>query len=429
VTLASDSTGVVSVDDNGGALTVDNGGTFAVQVSSQVPGTGATNLGKAEGSAYAAGHTVVGVAGVRNDAGTIPAGVDDGDYMLPQFDANGALYVTGGGGGTQYVEDAAAAANPTASALNLIRDDARGGSLTSTDGDNVAARGTNAGELYVKHVDAIPVTDNAGSLTVDNAALSVTGGGVEASALRVTIASDSTGVLSVDDNGGSLTVDNGGTFAVQATIAAGATSHVHLEDVASGDGDGGVGCLAVRKATPANTSGTDGDYEFLQMSAGRLWASAVIDTALPAGTNNIGDVDVLSIAAGTNLVGDVALNGRATGSSIATVRFVSAATTNLTEVKDTAGTLYGVHIASTRSSAVYLRFYNIVDTGVTVGTSTVKLTLIGPGATTGAGHTFLFPLGIPFSTAISCSLTAGSLADNDTTATAASEAVVNIMYV
>jgi hypothetical protein len=43
---------------------------------------------------------------------------------------------------------------------------------------------------------------------------SVIGGGVEASALRVTLASDSTGVLSVDDNGGSLTVDNAGAFGV-----------------------------------------------------------------------------------------------------------------------------------------------------------------------------------------------------------------------
>lgn len=34
-----------------------------------------------------------------------------------------------------------------------------------------------------------------------------TGGGTESGALRVTLASDSTGVLSVDDNGGSLTVD------------------------------------------------------------------------------------------------------------------------------------------------------------------------------------------------------------------------------
>jgi hypothetical protein len=66
----------------------------------------------------------------------------------------------------------------------------------------------------------------------------VTGGGTEAEALRVTLANDSTGVVSVDDNGASLTVDgtfwqatqpvslalvpthdvtNAGTFAVQAT--------------------------------------------------------------------------------------------------------------------------------------------------------------------------------------------------------------------
>jgi len=57
----------------------------------------------------------------------------------------------------------------------------------------------------------------------DVASLAVTGGGVEASALRVTIANDSTGVVSVDDNGGSLTVDGtvtanagSGTFAISA---------------------------------------------------------------------------------------------------------------------------------------------------------------------------------------------------------------------
>src|SRR3990167_5155800 len=61
---------------------------------------------------------------------------------------------------------------------------------------------------------AVPVTDNAGSLTVDNATISVVGSGTEATAQRVTIATDSTGVLSVDDNGGALTVD--GTVAVSS---------------------------------------------------------------------------------------------------------------------------------------------------------------------------------------------------------------------
>lgn len=54
---------------------------------------------------------------------------------------------------------------------------------------------------------AVNVQDGGNSLTVDNTVLSVVGGGTEATAQRVTIASDSTGVLSVDDNGGSLTVD------------------------------------------------------------------------------------------------------------------------------------------------------------------------------------------------------------------------------
>jgi hypothetical protein len=83
------------------------------------------------------------------------------------------------------------------------------------------------------------VDDGTGSLTVDNATLAITGGGVEASALRVTLASDSTGVVSVDDNGASLTVDgtvtanagigpwpvtdNGGSLTVDGTVTANPT--------------------------------------------------------------------------------------------------------------------------------------------------------------------------------------------------------------
>lgn len=52
---------------------------------------------------------------------------------------------------------------------------------------------------------------------------------------------------------------------------------VKLEDGGSGDQDPGIPILAVQKATPANTAGTDGDYEFLQVSAGKLW------------THNVGD--------------------------------------------------------------------------------------------------------------------------------------------
>lgn len=67
--------------------------------------------------------------------------------------------------------------------------------------------------------DEVGINDSGNSITVDNSTLAVVGGGTEATAMRVTIASDSTGVLSIDDNGSSITVD--GTVAVTgvATLA------------------------------------------------------------------------------------------------------------------------------------------------------------------------------------------------------------------
>ena len=58
------------------------------------------------------------------------------------------------------------------------------------------------------------------------------GGGVEANVLRVTIASDSTGVLSVDDNGSSLTVDG----AVKTAESARAMGHAKVALAASQGG-------------------------------------------------------------------------------------------------------------------------------------------------------------------------------------------------
>lgn len=103
---------------------------------------------------------------------------------------------------------------------------------------------------------------------------------------------------------GTVTANAGsGTFTTSGTVTAAATSIGKAEDVASADADVGVPAFAVRKATPANTSGTDGDYEALQMSAGRLWTSSTIDAALPAGSAVIGKVSIDQATPGTtNLV-------------------------------------------------------------------------------------------------------------------------------
>lgn len=75
---------------------------------------------------------------------------------------------------------------------------------------NLAAGTNNIGDVDVLTLPSIPAgNNNIGDVDVLSvpAPLSTTGGGTEATALRVTLANDSTGVVSVDDNGGALTVD------------------------------------------------------------------------------------------------------------------------------------------------------------------------------------------------------------------------------
>lgn len=136
-------------------------------------------------------------------------------------------------------------------------------------------------------------------------------------------------------------------------IAAGATSIADNEDVASADGDRGVKILAVRKAAPANTSGTDGDYEFLQLSAGRLWTSATIDAALPAGANAIG-----KLAANSGVtIGAVEI---AAAQTLATVTTVSTVT-NLAQMNG-AALLMGNGVTGTGSQRVTIASDNTAFT-------------------------------------------------------------------
>lgn len=111
-------------------------------------------------------------------------------------------------------------------------------------------------------------------------------------------------------------VDIGDVDVLSVIPGTGATNLGKAEDAPHSSGDTGVMILAKRTdTTPGATSGTDGDYEPLQVFGGRLWVTSLIDTELPAGTNaigklaansgvDIGDVDVTSIIPGvgaTNL--------------------------------------------------------------------------------------------------------------------------------
>ena len=99
------------------------------------------------------------------------------------------------------------------------------------------------------------------SVAVPNTVLSVVGSGTEATAQRVTIATDSTGVLSVDDNGGSLTVDGAFYQATQpvsiasAQVASGAIASGAVASGAIVDGANvALGTTTVARSTATDTT-------------------------------------------------------------------------------------------------------------------------------------------------------------------------------
>jgi hypothetical protein len=194
-------------------------------------------------------------------------------------------YVDSFGGGTQYTEDAASAGDPVGNQLIARRRDSLA-TETTTDGDNTAINSTGKGELYVKHVDAIPVTDNAGSLTVDYA---TTGSGTATGALRVELPTNGTGVIATVGAVTSITnalpagtnaigklaansgVDIGDVDVTSIIPGTGATNLGKAEDAAHTTGDVGVMAMSVRQDTAAALSGTDADYQpLITDGSGRL---------------------------------------------------------------------------------------------------------------------------------------------------------------
>ena len=150
--------------------------------------------------------------------------------------------------------------------------------------------------------------------------------------------------------------------------------------------------------------------------------------ALPAGTNNIGDVDVASIAAGTNLVGDVGLSGARTSGGTTLYKNIDVDETE-DQIKASAGQVYWIHAINLTAAALFLKFYNATAASVTVGTTVPDLTFPVPGNadSDGAGFTLSIPNGIEFGTAITIAATT-AVADNDSGAPGANALVVNLGY-
>jgi len=318
VTIASDSTGVLSVDDNAGSLTVDSaqlpaalvGGRLDVVVGAALP-AGTANIGDVDIATIAAGDTNIG----NVDVVTVPAPLSTA------------------GGGTEATALRVTIASDSTGVLSV---DDNAGSLTVDTPQLPAA--LVGGRLDVVIGAEIPAgTQNIGDVDVATlpvgsiaATAALTGGGVELGALRVTIASDSTGVVSVDDNGAALTVDTAQLPAALGQAAmAGSTSVVIASDQSSVAVTEASGA-AIKTAVEAIDDWDESDRAKVNPVVGQagvaagtgvdatnaLRVSLATNVPLPAGTNaigklaansgvDIGDVDVTSIAAGDNNIGNV----------------------------------------------------------------------------------------------------------------------------
>ena len=198
----------VSVDDNAASLTVDN-----------------ATLDTVGGGTEAAAQRVT----IANDS-TGLLSVDDNSGSLTVDNATISVV----GSGTEATAQRVTIATDSTGVLSV---DDNGGALTV---DCTVAVSSLAGTVAVTQSgtwDEVGINDSGNAITIDWAGTAPPiGAGVEATALRVTVATDSTGVLSVDDNGSALTVDNAGTFAVQDAAAEASLSVLDDWDNAASDG-------------------------------------------------------------------------------------------------------------------------------------------------------------------------------------------------
>lgn len=354
---------------------------------------------------------------------------------------------------------------------------------------NLAAGTNNIGDVDVL---TLPAATNAGAtaktadfdtgagtdtVTMFGMALPAAGGAVAGGTSTNPVRIDPTGTTTQPVSGTVTANAGSGTFTVSGTVTANAGSGTFSVDSEL------PAAAALADATANPTAPLVGAA--LEIFNGTTWDRARGDTtngidvdvtrlpALAAGTNNIGDIDVLSVIPGTGATAlgkaeDAAHTTGDTGVYALAVRDDSPAAHSGTDgdyeslhvntegglwtsptpsasgglsifrsldldeteedVKTTAGTVYGWYISNLATTTRYVKFYNATAATVVVGTTTPVMTLPIPGnSTDDIAANALGTHGIAFSTAICVAATTG-LADADTGAPGANDVVVNLFY-
>ena len=130
-----------------------------------------------------------------------------------------------------------------------------------------------------------------------------------------------------------------------------------------------------------------------------------------------------AVAAGANAIGDVGIQYRANATGAAsTSHVISAATTNPTIVKASAGRLLGWNISNTNAAFRYVKFHNQA-TSPTAGTGVVRTVAVPPNSNVN----FSMEGGIAFATGIAMTTVTGA-ADNDSAAVGLNDLIIDVFF-
>lgn len=394
VRLWASRTGVLQVGDGGGSLTVD-------ATALPLPSGAATSANQDTGNTSLASiDTATGrLAGkyVDFDSG---AGTDTAVAVGLLVPANGGAVI----GGT---------------ATNPIRTDPTGTTAQPVSSADLTAA---AGSLNVMddwdETDRCKVNPIAGQAGVEGGS-----GAVTAKTLRVALATDvalPAGSNIIGALTGNQTVDLNKIAGTAPDTNSGTKSAGTLRVVLATDQP------TLTNAQPANITQISGSA----VATGHGTASGAVRVELP--TDGTG---VVGLNAGTNLVGKVgidqttpgATNGitpvPATSGGPSLARVKAASGTNATNVKASAGQVYGWAMFNNTASARWVHFYDSASTP-TAGSGTPKFTVLIPPS---GGTNVEFSLGAPFGSGIGYTITTGA-ADSDTGSCSADDVHGVLLY-
>lgn len=343
-------------------------------------------------------------------------GVNDGDVSasnpLPVTSASLATLAT-----TVKVEDTPGASGDSGVVILAQRRDTDSGAA-DVDGDYVTLKMDEAGRLKVA-VQPAGYPLSTGAITSATSAVPVNVARV--SNVMVYVAGTFAGVnFTFEGSLNSTNGTDGNWFAIQAVRSNANTIETTSGVLGAAPAYGwelsvnGLNWFRVRAT--AWTSGTAN----IQIQPG-AYATEPIPAAQISGTQPVSFTQP-ALVAGAALIGDVGIQVRANATGAASIHhIVSAATTNVAQIKATAGRVYGYCLSNTTASWRYVKFHNVAS--ATAGAAVAMTVGIPPN---GKAECHI-PMGIGFATAISRSIVTGA-ADADTTATGVADVVGDIFF-